>query len=69
MNGKLNINWSYPTNAFSRPTMEALGKQFVNNIVAVISHCLQSGETGYTPSDFPEANLSQDDLDTLLRNL
>lgn len=69
MNGKLHINWSYPTNAFRRPTMEALGKQFVNNIDTVISHCLQSGETGYTPSDFPEANLSQDDLDTLLRNL
>ena len=68
-NGKLHINWSFPANAFRRPTMEALGKEFVNNIGAVISHCLQSGETGYTPSDFPEANISQDDLDTLLRNL
>lgn len=69
MNGKLHINWSYPTIAFRRSTMEALGKIFVNNIDAVITHCLQSGETGYTPSDFPEANISQDDLDTLLRNL
>ena len=69
MNGELNINWGYPTQAFRRSTMEALGNQFAANIDAVISHCLQSGEAGYTPSDFPEANISQDDLDTLLRNL
>jgi hypothetical protein len=49
--------------------MEALGKQFVTNIKAVISHCLCSENAGYTPSDFPQANISQDDLDTLLSNL
>lgn len=69
MDGELKINWSYATHAFRRLTMEALGTLFVNNIGAVISHCLHSGGTGYTPSDFPEANISQDDLDMLLRNL
>jgi non-ribosomal peptide synthase protein (TIGR01720 family) len=68
-NEELYINWSYPTNAFRRPTMEALGKQFVTNINALISHCLHSENACYTPSDFPQANISQDDLDTLLRNL
>jgi hypothetical protein len=35
----------------------------------LICHCLDPEAGGYTVSDFPDADLSQDDLDLLLSRL
>jgi hypothetical protein len=33
---------------------------------AIINHCQSTDIIGYTPSDFPEADLSQEDLNKLM---
>ena len=39
---------------------------FIEALGAMIRHCLAPDAGGYTPSDFPEANLDQKALDDLL---
>jgi hypothetical protein len=35
----------------------------------LIAHCLSPEAGGYTPSDFPDIDLSQDELDKLLTKI
>jgi len=42
---------------------------FPKNAEALIDYCKTQGGINYTPSDFPEADLNQDDLDNLLNQL
>jgi hypothetical protein len=35
----------------------------------LIEHCSSQETSQHSPSDFPEANLSQDDFDTLLNQI
>jgi hypothetical protein len=35
----------------------------------IITHCLSPGAGGYTPSDFPEVQLSQKKLDRVLEEI
>ena len=47
-------------------TIERLADDFVTSIRAMVQHCLSSSDTGLTPSDFPEAGLTQEALDDVL---
>ncbi len=38
----------------------------MNRLQALIAHCLSAGEATLAASDFPEADLSQEELDDLL---
>ncbi len=64
--GELSVNWAYAKAAFARKTMESLLKDYLEAIRQIMAHCLQQEEETFTPSDFPEADLSQDDLDNLM---
>jgi len=37
--------------------------RYIAALEELIAHCLSEGAGGYTPSDFPLAHVSQDDLD------
>ena len=67
--GKLQLEWIYSRNIHRRQTIESLGQRFIQALRALIAHCQSPGAGGYTPSDFPEADLSQAELDDLLATL
>ena len=69
LNDQLRMNWSYSTEMYKRATIEDLANKFLANLKEIIRHCVGKEDGSYTPSDFPEAEISQDDLDDLMRRL
>jgi non-ribosomal peptide synthase protein (TIGR01720 family) len=67
-NGQLYFNWIYSENLHQRSTIEDLAWDFIDALNALITHCKSEDAGGYTPSDFPEAKLSQNELDKFLAN-
>ena len=63
---QLNTKWIYSKNYFRPETIENLAHGFIRYLRAVIEHCTMPKTYGYTPSDFPGANLNQKALDDLL---
>jgi amino acid adenylation domain-containing protein/non-ribosomal peptide synthase protein (TIGR01720 family) len=61
---QLQMDWVYNKNIHQQSTVTHLSQGFIESLNSLISHC-QSAETGYTPSDFPAARLSQKELDKL----
>jgi non-ribosomal peptide synthase protein (TIGR01720 family) len=66
---QLHITWSYSEALHRRTTIEVLASQFIAELRSLLEHCKSAEAGGYTPSDFPEASLSQEDLDGLLQEL
>ncbi|MBC1213138.1 non-ribosomal peptide synthase [Trichormus variabilis ARAD] len=64
--GKLQLNWTYSQNIHQTSTIEALAAGFINALTEIIHHCQSTDVGGYTPSDFPEAELTQEYLDNLV---
>jgi amino acid adenylation domain-containing protein/non-ribosomal peptide synthase protein (TIGR01720 family) len=63
---RLEVDWTYSENLHRRATIETLAEDFVENLRALISHCLSPDAGGYTPSDFPLINVDQRTLDSLV---
>lgn len=68
-NGVLSINWSYATKAYKAETIQLLINQFSEVLKEITVHCMNNDDIKYTPSDFQDVDLDQDDLDTLLNDL
>lgn len=67
--GCLQITWAYSENLHRSSTVERLANNFLEALRAIVAHCHSPAAGGYTPSDFPEADLSQKELDELLAEL
>jgi non-ribosomal peptide synthase protein (TIGR01720 family) len=67
--GQLQVEWSYSQNLHRQATIESLASHYVEALRSLIEHCQSADGEGYTPSDFPEAGLSQPELDALLGEL
>nr|WP_322692483.1 non-ribosomal peptide synthetase/type I polyketide synthase [Nostoc sp. DedSLP03] len=67
--GELQIIWAYSSQIHQRNTIENLAQSYLQNIRDLIEHCQSEDAYGYTPSDFPEAQLNQSELDELLKHL
>ena len=67
--GSLTIRWQYGASMFTDTTIEQLASSMRADLESLIDHCLSKGAGGYTPSDFPDIDLDQDDLDQLLDSL
>jgi amino acid adenylation domain-containing protein/non-ribosomal peptide synthase protein (TIGR01720 family) len=67
--GQLQLDWFYSQNVFRRDSIEALANDYIEALRALIKHCQSPRVGGYTPSDFPEAGLSQAELDDLILEL
>jgi len=65
-NGKLQINWSYTTDLYKKSTFLKLVNAYEANLNELINYCNQKEQGEYTPSDFPESGLNQEDLDGLM---
>jgi amino acid adenylation domain-containing protein/non-ribosomal peptide synthase protein (TIGR01720 family) len=68
VDGQLNMDWQYSENFHHQTTIENLADAYRDSLETLINHCL-SAEGGYTPSDFPDADLNQAELDELLLEL
>jgi len=63
--GQLQLSWSYSENIHRRETISQLAEGFVEALQSLITHCRSAEAGGYTPSDFPLAELDQKVLDRL----
>ena len=66
--GRLRMDWSYSENLHRRASVERLAEAFADRIRDLIGHC-RTAEMGYTPSDFPQATLRDEDLENVLAEL
>jgi non-ribosomal peptide synthase protein (TIGR01720 family) len=67
--GQLIVAWSYFPEIHRRETIQQLADLFLEALRSLIHHCTSSQVVSYTPSDFPEADLSQEDLDEVIARL
>ncbi|WP_400077180.1 condensation domain-containing protein [Winogradskyella sp. R77965] len=68
-NDILHINWSYSKDVHHPKTISNLTTSFKTKLEKIINHCLNNNDETYTPSDFPDVDLNQDDLNNLLDSL
>lgn len=67
--GRLQLDWTYSENLHRRESIDALASHFERALRALIEHCQSPDAGGFTPSDFPDAELSQSQLDGLLARI
>jgi non-ribosomal peptide synthase protein (TIGR01720 family) len=67
--GKLQMIWIYSENVHQRETIERLANEYNSALKALIAHCQSPSAGGYTPTDFPLADLGQQELDELLSEI
>ncbi|WP_116107049.1 non-ribosomal peptide synthetase [Lewinella sp. IMCC34191] len=64
--GRLEVRWSFSDRLHHAATIQSLGEALLAELQTIVAHCREREDQQFTPSDFPEASLSQDDLDGLL---
>lgn len=65
----LQLLWVYSDRVHARETIERLAWNYLEALRHIIAQCQTSDVGGYTPSDFPEADLSQATLNKLLARI
>ena len=63
--GRLRLYLAYSTRHHKSETMRRLAERFRSAVRALVAHCQSPGAGGATPSDFPLAQVDQDQLDSL----
>lgn len=66
LDSRLRMSWIFDTTRFSVTTLTALADDCQRALTTLLEHCLSAGERRFTPSDFPDAPLNQDELDDLM---
>ena len=67
--GRLSLQFSFSEKVHKPETIKNFIELFENSLRQLIEHCSSHEVSEYSPSDFPEADLSQDDFDTLLNQI
>jgi len=65
-NGQLQIGWTYNANLTRRESIEKAAQQYVSCLREIIEHCRSEHAGGHTPSDFPLARLTQQQVDRVI---
>ncbi|WP_189386290.1 non-ribosomal peptide synthetase, partial [Pseudomonas brenneri] len=63
--GELSLGWTFSEQMFSEPVIQRLADEYARELEQLIEHCCQPQHRGLTPSDFPLATLTQQQLDEL----
>lgn len=63
--GELVLRWTWSGERYTAATIEGLAQAYLDELQALIGHCLSEKAGGLTPSDFPLAPLDQAQLDGL----
>ncbi len=64
--GKLYMDWIYNEKTLDQTTVQKIAREYMKELRAIISHCVELTQQTYTPSDFPDVDLDQDELDSIL---
>jgi non-ribosomal peptide synthase protein (TIGR01720 family) len=67
--GELRLDWTYSSSIHHRETVERLAQSFIEELRALIARSRTGDKIDYSPSDFPRAKLSQDELNKVLSKL
>jgi amino acid adenylation domain-containing protein/non-ribosomal peptide synthase protein (TIGR01720 family) len=67
--GVLTMQWIYSERLHHGLTIERIAADYMDTLRAYIGHCLSPAAGGVTASDFPEAELNQDELEALIAQL
>jgi len=67
--GELRLDWTYSTSIHHKETVERLAQSFVEELRNLIARSRTGDKIDYSPSDFPRAKLSQDELNKVLAKL
>jgi non-ribosomal peptide synthase protein (TIGR01720 family) len=67
--GELRLDWTYSTSIHHKETVERLARSFVEELRSLIARSRTGDKIDYSPSDFPRAKLSQDELNKVLAKL
>jgi amino acid adenylation domain-containing protein/non-ribosomal peptide synthase protein (TIGR01720 family) len=68
-NGQLRLNWTYSKAQYAETTIKQLTESYLDVLRSLIQHCLTQTVESFTPSDFPQMDFSQAELDDLLADL
>ncbi len=63
--GELQMKWIYSKQIHRQETIESLAQDFLTILQDLIAYCQNPEAGGYTPSDFPLANIDESQLETL----
>jgi amino acid adenylation domain-containing protein/non-ribosomal peptide synthase protein (TIGR01720 family) len=63
--GRLQLSWRYSRERYRKATLETLAGQYMQQLKALIAHCLLPGAGSYTPADFSLVDLTQTELDAM----
>ncbi len=69
MEGRLQVTWLYSRNRHRRATVETIAASYAGWLRRLTERCGDEASAGLAPSDFPEADLTQEELDQLLEDL
>ncbi|WP_034045167.1 non-ribosomal peptide synthetase [Wocania ichthyoenteri] len=67
--GVLGINCIYSSQVHKTETIKAFIDNFNESLKSIVAHCINAETVKYTPSDFEDVDLDQEDLDNLLNDL
>lgn len=67
--GQLQVNWRYDSHIHHSDTLTTLANQYVTKLKSLIIDCTNNDSGGFTPSDFPDADLDQTELDNFISQL
>lgn len=68
-NSKLRVNWAYSKNLHRQTTVKFIAEKFKEVLCELIAHCLSPEAGGYTPSDFPDVMLDENQLEKVLAQM
>jgi non-ribosomal peptide synthase protein (TIGR01720 family) len=64
--GRLGFELIYSETCHRRESIDAFSRHLLDALDLLVGHCLSPAAGGYTPSDFPDAEMSQEELDHFL---
>ena len=67
--GQLSLSWTYSKNLYQKATVEYLAQSYLEVLRELIVHCQSPDAGGYTPSDFPDVDLNQEELENVLAEI
>jgi non-ribosomal peptide synthase protein (TIGR01720 family) len=59
------VRWVYSADHYQAETIQELAAGYIRSLAAIIDHCVSADAGGFTPSDFPLADLNEDKLSKL----
>jgi non-ribosomal peptide synthase protein (TIGR01720 family) len=63
------MDWRYNQQFHQETTIKTLAQDFMTALETLITHCQSLKIKEYTPSDFPDTELTQKELDDLFDDL